>query len=442
MALAARVRQENEHCLIIVGGPQVPDEAVNFLKEQTAIDIAIHGEGEETFRQILLAFLQNKSFNSVRGLSYRDRVTGKIVSTGGRPEITHLEDIPSPYLTGTFNGLMANDKVDWVASWETNRGCPFSCAYCYWGRRSKKVRRFALDRLYKEIEWFGKNKISLVFGCDANFGILHRDLALVKKLAETKKKYGYPPTFRVCNTKNSNDIVFSVEEILHESHMAKGISLSFQSLSPEVLHNINRKNIKLDLFHELQTRYLEAGMSTYTEMIIALPGETYETFIRGLNTLLENGQHSQVHLYNCTVLVNSEMGGHDYLKKYGIKTVEIPIFQQHVTPDTSDHHVIEYEKIVVATDAMPLNDWRRAYEFAWAVLCFHYLGIFQMITVFLYGQYRISYSFFYEALIRFGKDYPQSIIGRELAALNGVLEFWTMSLKGSVLINSCLSLAK
>ena len=82
-----------------------------------------------------------------------------------------------------------------------------------------------------------------------------------------------------------------------------------------------------------------------------------------------------MHLYNCTILVNSEMGERSYLEKYGIKTVEIPIFQQHVTPDTSDQHVTEYENIVVATDAMPLEDWRRAYEFAWAVLCFHYLGI-------------------------------------------------------------------
>lgn len=422
MAVAKRVRQQNERCLIIVGGPQVPDEAANFLKEQPAIDIAIHGEGEETFYQVLLTQLQNRSFRSIQGLSCRDRRTGEVSFEGKRSEINPLDDIPSPYLTGIFNELMVNDKADWVASWETNRGCPFTCAFCYWGRRSRKVRTFSMERLFEEIEWFGRNKIALVFGCDANFGILERDLILVEKLAEIKKKYGYPPTFRVCNMKNSNDIVFTVEKILHDSHMAKGTSLSFQSLSPEVLHNIKRKNIKIDLFHELQTRYMKAGMPTYTEMIIALPGETYETFVYGLNTLLENGQHSQIHLYNCTILVNSEMGEENYLKKYGIKTVEIPIFQQHVTPDTSDHHVTEYEKIVVATDSMPLEDWRRAYEFAWAVLCFHYLGIFQMIAVLLSGQYRIPYSFFYEALIRFSKDHPQSFIGRELTALNGILD--------------------
>lgn len=422
MALAACIRQKNENCMIIVGGPQVPDEAANFFKEHPAIDIAIHGEGEETFHEILLTYLQNQSFHLIRGLSYHDRQTGEVFSRGGRAEIINLDEIPSPYLTGTFNDLMVNDKADWVASWETNRGCPFTCAYCYWGRRSQKVRKFSMMRLFDEIEWFGQNKISLVFGCDANFGIFNRDLILVKKLAETKKKYGYPPTFRVCNMKNSNAVVFSIEEVLHESYMAKGTSLSFQSLSPEVLHNVHRKNIKIDLFHELQTRYMKAGMPTYTEIIIALPGETYETFVSGLNTLLENGQHSQIHIYNCTILVNSEMGEEKYLKKYGIKTVEIPIFQQHVTPDTSDHHVIEYENIVVATDAMPLEDWRRAYEFAWAILCFHYLGIFQMIAILLYGAYNVSFRSFYEALIQCAKDRPQTLIGQELIALNAILD--------------------
>jgi len=422
MAVAARVRQQNEHCLIIVGGPQVPDEAADFFKEHPAIDNAIHGEGEETFYQTLLAHLRKTSFRSVRGLSYHDRRTGEVSFGGARSEIVHLDDIPSPYLTGTLNDLMSNDQADWVASWETNRGCPFSCAYCYWGRRSRKVRTFGMERLFEEIEWFGQKNISLVFGCDANFGILKRDLVIVKKLAETKKKYGYPPTFRVCNTKNSNDIVFSIEEILHESQMAKGTSMSFQSLTPEVLHNVNRTNIKIDLFHKLQARYAKAGMPTYTEMILALPGETYETFVNGLNTLLMSGQHSQMHLYNCTILVNSEMGEPGYLKKYGIKTVEIPIFQQHATPDTSDQHVTEHETIVVATDAMPLEDWRRAYEFAWAVLCFHYLGMFQMFAIFLYGKYQISYRVFYEALIRFAKDHPQTLVGRELRAFNDILD--------------------
>ena len=84
MAVAARVRQQNERCLIIVGGPQVPDEAADFFKEHPAIDIAIHGEGEETFYQALLAHLQNRSFHSVSGLSYHDRRTGEISFGGER----------------------------------------------------------------------------------------------------------------------------------------------------------------------------------------------------------------------------------------------------------------------------------------------------------------------------------------------------------------------
>jgi putative methyltransferase len=261
-----------------------------------------------------------------------------------------------------------------------------------------------------------------VFGCDANLGILKRDIELVRLLAKAKSAHGYPRTFRVCSTKNSNDVVFDIENILHEAGMSKGVSLSMQSLSLKALENIRRVNIKIDTFHDLQARYIKAGLTTYTEMILALPGETYETFRNGINTLLANGQHSQLHIYSCTVLVNSELGAPGYMKKHGIRTVQIPIFQAHSTPDHSPHHVVEYENIVVETNTMPLKDWLRSWRFSWAVLCFHSLGIFQMLAIFLYGRYKISYGKFYEYLVDFAEKNPRTLLGRELRKFNGVLD--------------------
>ena len=422
MEVAAAVRKANKNCLIIIGGPQVPDKVEGFFEKHPYIDVAVHGEGEETFRQILLTYRRGGPLQSVPGSSYHDRKTGKVYPSGKRREDLDLKNIPSPYLTGVFAKMMPREKADWVASWETNRGCPFTCSYCYWGGRSKTIRTFEMERLIREIEWFGTNKIHLVFGCDANMGILKRDIELVRLLAKAKKDHGYPRTFRVCSTKNSNDAVFNIEKTLNEAAMAKGVSLSMQSLSTEVLKNIRRVNIKIDTFHDLQARYVKAGLATYTEIILALPGETFETFRNGINTLLENGQHSQLHVYSCTVLVNSELGDDSYQKKHGIRTVQIPIFQAHSTPDQSSHHVAEYENIVVSTDSMPLNDWLRAWQFSWAVLCFHYLGIFQMIAIFLYGRYKIKYGHFYEFLVKFAKENPQSHIGRELRKFNGVLD--------------------
>ena len=85
---------------------------------------------------------------------------------------------------------MIKDNKDekWLASWETNRGCPFSCTYCDWGSATNsKVARMHLDRVYAELEWFAKHKIEFIFCCDANFGMLPRDYEIVLKAVELKK---------------------------------------------------------------------------------------------------------------------------------------------------------------------------------------------------------------------------------------------------------------
>ena len=97
--------------------------------------------------------------------------------------------LPSPYLTGVFDETMKeNPNERWLASWETNRGCPFSCAYCDWGSAiASKVSRMDMDKLEKELMWFAKNKIEFIYVCDANFGMLPRDMEISKKAIEIKK---------------------------------------------------------------------------------------------------------------------------------------------------------------------------------------------------------------------------------------------------------------
>ena len=50
------------------------------------------------------------------------------------PRLRELSPLPSPYLENVFEPLLdANPDERWLALWETNRGCPFSCTFCDWG---------------------------------------------------------------------------------------------------------------------------------------------------------------------------------------------------------------------------------------------------------------------------------------------------------------------
>lgn len=424
MALAEEVRRRHPECLIVVGGPHVPDRLGEFFDRHPYLDIAVHGEGELTFCEIVKARIEGRDFREIEGLSYHDRKSRHVYPKPKRPRLANLDVIQSPYLTGIFDPLIEGVKeVEWHVMWETNRGCPFSCTFCDWGSAiASKVRPFAMDRLLKEIRWFADHKIGWVFGCDANFGILLRDRELAEALARAKRETGFPQDFRVCFTKNSNNRVFDVAKILHDAEMSKGVSLSMQSLNPDALRNIKRSNIKLDIFHELQARYLKEGMVTYSELIIGLPGETYESFVEGLDVLLDQGQHSGINIYNCSIMPNAEMGDPDYQRRFQIRTVELPMFQAHSDrPDPWDT-VIEYEPIVIATETLTVEDWRKTYHVAWAVQCFHFLGSLQAISIFLRHRYRIRYSTFYKALLDFGREHPESLIHKEMRLLDDVLD--------------------
>jgi len=278
-----------------------------------------------------------------------------------------------------------------------------------------------MERLYQEIEWFSKNQIDLVMGADANFGIYKRDKELTQRMADTKMDSGFPEKFRVCFAKNSDDKVFEIARILNNAELSKGISISMQSLNPNTLKEIKRHNIKTETFHKLQSRYIEEGIATYTELIIGLPGETYQTFVDGIDTLIDNGQHQQLNIYNCTIMPNAEMGSKDYIERYGIKTVDIPIFQGHSVPFEKFDDIPEFDKVVIKTNTLSLAEWHRTHYFSWVVQCFHLLGITQAIAIGLRYQYDIPYSTFYEEILSYGRQNPQSLIGYEIVVLDDIL---------------------
>ena len=425
IAIAEEVHRRNPECLIILGGPHVPNEPGDFFERYPFVDIVCHGEGEITFHEILQEYLRAKRFDKIKGLSLHERRTGQVVQTPQRKAIRNLDILPSPYLSGTFSELLdiGSEDIEWMVSLETNRGCPFTCTFCYWGKGAlTKIRKFSMERIEKEIKWFADKRAIWIFSCDANFGILPRDLEITQMLAKVKKETGYPLEFRVCTTKNSNERVFQIAKILYDAKMSKGVSLSLESLNDDTLKKIKRKNIDIVKFREMLAKYNNADMPTFTELIIALPGETYESFLEGIDVLLDNGQHSQLNIYNCTVLPNTEMATREYQEEHGFHIVSQPIFQGHSSPSETYESVVEYESIVVGTSTMPVTDWRRTFHFAWAVQCFHLLGLLQAVAIFLRNQCSIRYGDFYREILGYGALHPSSVVGGEISRLDKVLD--------------------
>lgn len=394
-ALARKVKEKYPDCIIIFGGHNVPP-GTDFLEKYGYIDFLIHGEGEEAFKGLLLELMKDApDFHSVANISFRTKDGGYFTT----PELV-LEgtDYPSPYLTGVFDNIIKeNPDMQLDAILETSRGCPRNCAYCDWGCTNSKVKLFPLERVLAEIDWFANNKVAFLWGADANFGAYERDELIVDKLIEVREKYGYPERIRINYAKNRYEAVFNINRKLEKYGLSKeGATLSFQSLNPDTLEAIGRKNMSLDKFRDIMQMYRSEGVTTYSELILGLPCETYGSFCRGIGQLLEAGQHRLINVYNCEILPNSPMANKSYLEKYGIKTAEVVFLTSH---SKADAEVIEKTKYVVGTASMNSEEWIRANIFACFEKSLHHYGILRSFAIYLYYEKKIPYEDFYNSVI-------------------------------------------
>lgn len=415
---AKKLKEKYPDCIIEFGGHHVPP-TTEFLDKYPFIDILIHRKGEEAFRDVLLYMNGEIKLEDIPNISYRDE-NGKSVQT--REEKITIADYPSPYLTGVFDDILKNGKYPFSCVIETNRGCPYNCSYCDWGELNSKVRLFPLEKVLAELQWMSDNKMEFVYCVDANFGMFERDEIIAQKLVELKETTGYPNRLQVSYAKQETERVFRINKLLAEHGIGKGATMALQSLSDEVLHNVGRTNMTKEQYSQMIARYRESGITTYTELILGLPGETYESFTEGLCETLELGQHSSVSAYYCELLPNSTMSSPEYMQKFGIKTVSTSLNQYHC--EKMEDTLSGFSNIVVGTDKMSVEDWIKANEFSTCVQSFHHFGIMQCFAMYLRHEKNIKYIDFYKSLYRY--------ISEKSTFLNGVFKEASEILNGFV----------
>lgn len=412
--VAIALKRRFPHAMIVFGGPQVPNDASTLLATHPHIDIAVHGEGEATMADILKARLTDEGYVAIPGMSAIGP-NGFHCKQMARDPIRDLDTVPSPYLTGLFDALF-DGSVQFQATWETNRGCPYQCTFCYYGAGHpfiQKLRQFSLERLFAEIDYFGERKISHILVADANFGILPRDLDLARRLAEVKARTnGFPTKIKTSTAKNSTERVVDIARILNKEKLDRGISLAVQSMDEATLVNIKRKNLKIESLAGFMHQYQQEGIPSYVELILGMPGETYESFRDGISRLLEAGAHDSLFLHKGIVLPNTEMSEPAYVAEHGLKTLRVPATLTHSAKHSED--VQEYEELIIATHTMPHEEWREAYLFSWAVLTCHILRVAQVPPIYAAVHEGFSYGRFYDALIDYARRHPETIIGQEL----------------------------
>jgi radical SAM C-methyltransferase len=286
--LSETFKQVNPSGWCVFGGNHVSHQAERAFRLYPSVDLVVNGEGEVTFCEILKAYLAGKKpedCGDILGLSYR--VDRNVVSTADRPRLRDLDLLPSPLLTGAIPMQDATGRFLYdVALMETNRGCPYSCSFCYWGGAiGQKIHSFSRDRLREELRYLGRHRVEHLALCDSNFGMLAADAEFVEDMISTREQLGYPRDFLTSWAKNKSKVFFSIVKRLQETGFQSSFTLSLQTLSPDALEHMQRKNMKINDFEDICRWLADEGLDTDVELIWGAPGETCESFLAGYDRI-------------------------------------------------------------------------------------------------------------------------------------------------------------
>jgi putative methyltransferase len=380
-------------CLVVCGGPHIPEQPGDFFTRFPHADILVHGEGEIPFTRLLREILMEKpNFDRLEGISFNQ--AGRLVTTPSGPRLDKRLPVPSPYLNGSLDEFLGSPNGGEIALWETNRGCPFACCFCDWGVRTKnKVRLHSLERVAEEIDYMAKKGVEDIYITDSNFGLFKRDLDIARMLVDARHRTGFPKRVRIQFAKTSNETVFAISRLLFENDMLWGTTLSMQSVDLDVLAAVSRPHGDIDTYADLKKPLPAAS---YPHLYGTDPGTAQGNpgvFVGGICRLLEIGMHDDIRVFELALLPNAPLSQPGMRERYGLYTRYKPI---RLTRTGVEREVVE---LVFGTGSMPYDDWAYCLLFAEMIQALHNGAYTRFIAIYLHREGLLSYRDFYDGLL-------------------------------------------
>lgn len=257
--------------IVIIGGPHITVLPYLLTKD---MDIAVIGEGEQTFLEVIQIIekygLNKNKLENIKGIAYHK--DGLLEKTDKRELIKDLDTIPFPdrELVTTKN---AGNMI-------TSRGCPYKCVFCSSSRLWDYVRFHSAEYVVNEIIYL-KNRYNVkhITMWDDLFIVnkkrFHKIVDLIKK-----ERINEEISFSINARANliSDDLVKKFVEM-----SIKGVSLGLESMSPEILHWAKGESITVNDNINAVNILKKYGIHCWASFIIGFPMDTHETINATLN---------------------------------------------------------------------------------------------------------------------------------------------------------------
>jgi len=355
--------EKNPNGLKVWGGPNFPIDTPSqkkFFQKFENFDIYVPIDGEVGFSNIVEKTLQNNS-QDIKKYVLEEPLAGCIIKNSegrllyslGDTRIKNLDEIPSPYLTGLVDKFFDDNLIPML---QTNRGCPFSCTFCTDGRDAvNMVNRFSKERTISELDYIAKHvkkNVHSMFISDLNFGMIPGDIDTCEYIKNIQEKYDYPHKLLTTTGKNNKKKIIESIKSLSNS---LSLFMSVQSMNDQVLKNIKRDNISKEVMLELAPVIKENKMNTMAEVILGLPGETYQSHLETIRELI-SAKLDDVVSYTCMLLPGSEMATPEQQSKWKFKT-KFRILPMDFAKLRSGKNICEIEEVIVASKDLSFDDY-------------------------------------------------------------------------------------
>ncbi len=369
---AERIKQENPQAVVVCGGPNITyqNEWIrSFLLRYSFIDYLVPFNGEIPLLSVVESelFGDNENARNVQGAYYLEGDKKGLVFKELQTKLESLNLAPSPYLSGLMDKFFptAQSPHKLAPFVETNRGCPYQCTFCHTANETYNKLLYKDNDIFKaEMELFAERMKDYpdvpLYIADNNFGMFNRDNEIADIIRTYQDSSGWPVFIDVTVGKSRVDNILQVVKKLKPGTLS--VFMSAQSMTPQVLKNIKRKNLSPEDFQYLQHGLREStkGESSAKKntsssgIIIGLPGETRQSFFDTVEKIMAMGINSFIP-YTLMVLKGTPLGDEIY-ERQNEYTVRHRIVPQQFGK-YEGHLILDTEEVAVGTPTMTYDDY-------------------------------------------------------------------------------------
>lgn len=337
LSIAKEIKRNNPGQLICVGGPFVSSLEKEIL-EFGELDLAVLGEGEVTFSEIIEYVLGKRTLETIDGLIYRN-IDGAIRMNKPRMSKIPVDNLPIP----AYDLFRMNEYPNYRIV--SSRGCPFKCSFCssadVWQYKwQKRDPARIIGELKLLVDTYGRK--TFFFNDDTFNMSAKRAEEFCDLLIQSQLKILWNTPFRADR----------VDKNLADKMKKAGcynVAIGIESADNGLLQSMEKQTTIEQITAGIKI-LRQAGIEVLGQFIIGIPGETPETFNKTLTYAL-NCELDFVLFYSA--LPYKRTNQWDYIEENG----------RFISRDMHNFHDIK-PRIVFETPGFSYDDRARAIKTA------------------------------------------------------------------------------